>query len=146
MHFRPVPGSDEVLGVLSGHHVHQQGKLVRIDRRKGTDDDAGLVFVAGSDILERGAVVPSDYAKDPRMVEEWNPDSIDFITQTGAQWQNPYPLSGTEWLCGFLPEGTLTIKNSSRPGFGIYWQNEQVQKEVSSSQMWGGERLRVTSL
>ena len=62
MHFRPIPGSDEVMGILSGHHVHQQGKLVRIDRRKGTEDDAGIVFIAGSDILERGLTVPSDYA------------------------------------------------------------------------------------
>lgn len=130
MHFRPIPGSDEVMGILSGHHVHQQGKLVRIDRRKGTEDDAGIVFIAGSDILERGLTVPSDYAKDQRMVAEWYPDSIDFITQAGAQWQNPYPLSEQEWICGFLPEGTLAIKNSSRPGFGIYWQNARGEREL----------------
>ena len=51
------------------------------------------------------------------------------IENEGAQ-KNPNPLSGTEWLCGFLPEGTLTIKNSSRPGFGIYWQNERGEREL----------------
>ena len=130
IHFRPIPGTGMVLGILSGHHVHQQGKIVEVDPSKGLDGDAGITFVAGSDLEEKGAIVPSHYADNPKMVPFYVPDSIDFATQTGAQWQYPLPLGTNDFLVSFLPEGSLTIKNTPGPHFGVYWQDRDGDREL----------------
>ena len=130
IHFRPIPGSGKLLGILSGHHVHQQGKVVELNPSKGIDGDAGITYIAGSDLEEKGMIVPSHYADNPKMAPFYSPDSIDFVTQTGAQWQYPYPLAGDGFLVSFLPEGSLTIKNTPGPHFGVYWQNRDGDREL----------------
>ena len=130
IHFRPIPESGSLVGIVSGHHVHQVGKLARLDPRLGTEGDDGLTFVAGSDLEGKGAVVRSAYAKNPKMARGRNPHGYDFAFQAGPLWQNPYPVSEREFIVGFLPEGSLTIKNHSAPGFGIYWQDETGDREL----------------
>lgn len=134
IHFRQIPGTEKVLGIIGGHHVAQKGKLVVLDRSRGTQGDAGISFVAGSDIRERGAVVPSDYDRDPVYLQcraKHDPYVEDFGAIHGAQWQNPYPLSETEWITGFVPEGSLAgTKCGDNPNFGIYWQNAQGEREL----------------
>ena len=129
LHFRPMPGSSKLLGIVSGHHVHQQGKLVELDPALGMEGDAGITFVAGSDYEEKGMIVKSHYNDDPRMTKPRFPDSLDFASQTGAQWQYPYPLEDG-FLVSFLPEGTLAVKGSSGPHFGVYWQNRDGDREL----------------
>jgi len=130
IHFRPMPGSAKLIGIVSGHHVHQQGKLVELDPSCGFAGDSGLTFIAGSDYEEKGLLVKSHYERDPRMTTRGEPDSLDFATQTGAQWQYPYPLNDGSFLVSFLPEGTLAIKGSSGPHFGVYWQNRDGDREL----------------
>ena len=130
LHFRPIPGTGKVLGIVSGHHVHQQGKLVELDPSLGMEGDEGLVFIAGSDYEEKGTVVKSHYNGHPKMTPPRFPDSLDFASQTGAQWQYPYPLGDGEHLVSFLPEGTLAVKGSSGPRFGVYWQNRDGDREL----------------
>ena len=130
IHFRPIPGSTKLLGIVSGHHVHQQGKLVELDPSLGMEGDAGLTFIAGADYEEKGMIVKSHYNGHPKMTPAHFPDSLDFASQTGAQWQYPYPLEGEGFLVSFLPEGTLAIKGSSGPHFGVYWQNRMGDREL----------------
>ena len=130
IHFRPIPGSGKLLGIVSGHHVHQQGKLVELDPSQGMEGDAGLVFIAGSDYEEKGLVVPSHYNGHPKMTPPRFPDSLDFASQTGQQWQYPYPLGTNEFLVSYLPEGTLAVKGSSGPHFGVYWQTRDGDREL----------------
>ena len=130
IHFRPIPGTGRLLGIVSGHHVHQQGKLVELDPSRGIEGDDGITFIAGSDYEEKGMVVKSHYNGHPKMTPPRFPDSLDFASQTGAQWQYPYPLDGDAFLVSFLPEGTLAIKGSSGPHFGVYWQNREGDREL----------------
>ena len=130
IHFRPIPGTKRLLGVVSGHHVHQQGKLVELDASAEMEGDAGLTFIAGSDIEEKGMVVKSHYNGHPKMTPPGFPDSLDFITQAGAQWQYPRPLGTNGFLVSFLPEGTLAVKGSSGPHFGLYWQDRNGDREL----------------
>ena len=131
LHFRPIPGSAKFLGIVSGHHVHQQGKLVELDPTRGFEGDAGLTFIAGSDFEEAGVIVKSHYNGHPKMTPPRMPDSLDFASQTGAEWQYPLPLGeGEGFLVSFLPEGTLAVKGSSGPHFGVYWQNRDGDREL----------------
>ena len=130
IHFRPIPGSAKLIGIVSGHHVHQQGKLVELDPNAGLEGDAGLTFIAGSDFEEKGTIVKSHYDGHPKMTPPQFPHSLDFASQTGAQWQYPYPLGNGEFVVSFLPEGTLAVKGSSGPHFGVYWQNRDGDREV----------------
>ena len=134
LHFRPVPDSDLVLGIASGHHVAQKGKLVLIDRSLGTQGDEGLFFVAGSDPDGRPGRVRSHYDNHPVMQKARgarNPVVDDFSMLIGDQWQNPYPLSTNEWVTGYLPEGSpCGSKYAENPNFGIYWQNAQGEREL----------------
>ena len=134
IHFRPIPGTRRAIGIVSGHHVAQKGKLAILDNSLGRQGDAGITFVAGADIRERPGVVKSDYTSDPVFTKahaEQDPFVDDFATQHGAQWQYPYPLSEGDWLVTFLPEGSLRgSKCGDGPNFGIYWQNAAGEREL----------------
>jgi len=134
IHFRPIPGTSRILGVVSGHHVGQKGKLATLDRARGTQGDDGLVFQAGADLEEKPGVVPSHYAHHPVLEKARRarkPQVDDFSCLHGPQWQYPYPLSETEWLTGFQPEGSICgTKSGDTPNFGIYWQNAAGEREL----------------
>ncbi|MHC4694435.1 MAG: TolB family protein, partial [Planctomycetota bacterium] len=78
LHARSIPGTQQVMAVLSGHHSHQRGKLAIIDTRKGRQEASGVHFIAP--ICEAEAV------------------RIDAYGQEGEQFQYPYPLSDKEFL------------------------------------------------
>jgi len=125
-HARQIPDSPKVLAIASGHHVNQKGKLITIDRRKGLDGDSALTFVAGSSMEEKPGCVASHYAV-PELLTETR---VDAFGQIGAQWAHPWPLSETEWVSAFLPEGSLIDKWAADPQFGIYWQNAEGAREL----------------
>lgn len=130
LHFRPIPSSTQVIGIVSGHHVHQTGKLVIIDRRKGTQGDTGIEYVAGSAIREEPGRHASNYANDPRLVEDRGVVAIDAFGQFGPQWQYPYAFDQEHYLVTFLPEGTLIHKSGVNPNFGVYYQTASGQREL----------------
>jgi len=128
-HFRQIPGSPKLLGIIGGHHSAQKGKLIRLDRRKGTQGDSGITFVAGSSPDEEPGCVASHYANDPRLTRG-HENNCDEFAQFGPQWQYPFPISEDEWVTGFLPEGTLLGRWGTNPNFGIYWQNAEGAREL----------------
>jgi hypothetical protein len=130
LHFRPIPGSTKVIGIASGHHVHQKGKLVVIDRRKGTQGDSGIEYVAGSAIEEQPGRHASNYANDPRLIGNRNVVAIDAFGQFGPQWQYPYAFDEDHYLVTFLPEGTLLEKSGVNPNFGVYYQAADGTREL----------------
>ena len=86
LHARSIPGTQKVMAVLSGHHSHQRGKLAIIDTRKGRQEAAGIHFIA-----------PVRKAEAVR---------VDSYGQDGEQFQYPYPLSETEFLVTYDPQGS----------------------------------------
>ena len=135
IHFRPIPGTRKLIGIVSGHHVGQRGKLVTLDVGNGNQGNDGLTFVAGSDIDGRPGVVKSHYGKGhpvyDRARAKGDPVIDDFAAVHGDQWQYPYPLSETEWLVAYCPEGFVCgTKCGDHPNFGIYWQNAEGAREL----------------
>lgn len=130
LHFRPIPDSAKVIGIVSGHHVHQTGKLIVIDRRKGTQGDSGIEYVAGSAIGEEPGRHTSNYADDPKVTGDRNVIAIDSFGQFGPQWQYPYAFDEDHYLVTFLPEGTLIDKSGVNPNFGVYYQTADGGREL----------------
>ncbi|HNX04429.1 MAG TPA: hypothetical protein PKI32_02955, partial [Opitutales bacterium] len=130
LHFRPIPNSTKVIGIVSGHHVSQKGKLIIIDRRKGTQGDSGIEYVAGSAINEEPGRHSSNYAGDPKVTGDRNVIAIDSFGQFGPQWQYPYAFDEDHYLVTFLPEGTLIDKSGVNPNFGVYYQTADGRREL----------------
>ena len=135
IHFRPIPGTRRLLGLVSGHHVGQRGKLVVLDPSAGNQENEGITFVAGSDIDGRPGCVKSRYGKGHPVYDKAraanDPVIDDFAAMHGAQWQYPYPLSETDWLVSFCPEGFVCgTKCGDHPNFGIYWQDAEGAREL----------------
>ncbi|UCG57241.1 MAG: hypothetical protein JSU70_20540 [Phycisphaerales bacterium] len=86
MHARDIPGTQKVVAVLSGHHSHQRGKLAIIDTRKGRQEASGVQLIAP--------------------VRKTEAVRVDAYGQDGDQFQYPYPLSETEFLVAYDPEGS----------------------------------------
>lgn len=107
MHARGVPGSDLVLAIASGHHTYQHGKLLLIDRSKGTQENSGATLLAP--------------------IRETPAERIDAYGQDGELFQYPYPLDETTLLCSYLPEGK--IGNYQIP-FGLYWFDHDGRREL----------------
>jgi hypothetical protein len=78
LHARPVPGSQRLLAIASGHHTPQQGKVVEIDPNRGRDEGAGLRFVAP--------------------LREVAYERVDRAMQDGAVFAHPYPLGHDEFI------------------------------------------------
>ena len=102
LHARAIPGSRKVVCVLSGHHSRQKGWLALIDESLGRQENAGIQLIAP--------------------VRETKAVRVDAYGQSGDQWQYPYPLSETEYLVTFLPQGAQR--------FAIYWMNINGEREL----------------
>lgn len=98
MHARGVPGSDRVVAIAAGHHTYQNGKLILLDRSKGTQENSGCTLVAP--------------------IRETKAERIDAYGQEGELFQYPYPLDDATLLCAYLPEGGAWRYETP---FGLYW-------------------------
>jgi len=108
LHARDIPGTQKLIAVLSGHHTHQRGKLAIIDTRKGRQEAAGIQPIA-----------PVRQAEAVR---------IDAFGQHGDQFQYPYPLSETEFLVTYDPQGSSN-KRYVRP-YAIYFMTIDGRREL----------------
>lgn len=108
LHARSVPGTQQVMAVLSGHHSHQRGKLAIIDTRKGRQEASGVHFIAP--VREAEAV------------------RVDAYGQEGDQFQYPYPLSETEFLVTYDPQGSQN-RQYVRP-YAIYFMTIDGRREL----------------
>ncbi|MGB2809804.1 MAG: hypothetical protein WBC22_18845 [Sedimentisphaerales bacterium] len=108
LHARSIPGTQKVMAVLSGHHSHQRGKLAIIDNRKGRQEASGVHFIAP--VREARAV------------------RVDSYGQEGDQFQYPYPLSETEFLVTYDPQGSPN-RQYFRP-YAIYFMTIDGRREL----------------
>jgi hypothetical protein len=111
LHARGIPASQKIIAVLSGHHTHQRGKLAIIDNRRGRQEDSGVEMIA-----------PIRKAEAVR---------IDAFGQSGEQFQYPYPLSETEFLVTYDPQGSGN-KRYVRP-YAIYFMTIDGRRELLAS-------------
>ncbi len=109
MHARGIPGTNRVLAVAAGHHTYQNGKLIEIDRDKGSQENSGATLVA------------------PR--RHTPGDRIDQYGQQGELFQYPYPLDESTLFCAYLPEGGAW---SYKIPFGLYWFDLDGRRELLS--------------
>lgn len=111
IHPAALPGTSKILVIGSGHHTDQSGRLMRIDRTKGTQENEGLEYVS------------------PR--EDFIPDAIDFFAHDSRQplFQYPLGINETNWLVSLCPEGNGPRQFYPFP-FGIYWMNEAGEREL----------------
>ncbi len=107
MHARGIPGSDQVVAIASGHHTYQHGKLLLIDRSKGTQENRGATLIAP--------------------MRETPADKIDAYGQEGELFQYPYPLDENSLLCAYLPEGR---GDRYKIPFGLYWFDFDGRREL----------------
>lgn len=103
LHARGIPGSHTVMAIASGHHTHQQGKLVIIDPQVGRDEGKGMGFIAP--------------------VREVPYERVDRAMQDGDQFRYPYPLNRDELFVSYKPAW-------GAPRFGLYWMNAAGEREL----------------
>jgi hypothetical protein len=105
LHARAIPDTSKIVCIFTGHHTLQKGWLGIVDPRRGRQENRGTQLVAP--VRETPAVQVDEYG------------------QSGDQFQHPYPLSETEFLAGFRPDGAER--------FGIYWVSIDAKRELLAS-------------
>jgi hypothetical protein len=109
LHARGIPGSQKVLAIATGHHSRQTGKLILIDQSRGLQENAGVDLIAP---LRATPAV-----------------RIDSYGQDGELFQNPYPLSETEYLVTYHPVGWKWAEGGFGPRFGLYFMTLDGRRE-----------------
>ncbi len=106
MHARGIAGSEKIIALASGHHSRQAGKLILVDRRKGTQENEGVQLIAP--IRETKAV------------------RVDAYGQKGELFQYPYALNEREYLVTYMPGGW----QQRPPFFAIYAMDIDGRREL----------------
>jgi hypothetical protein len=111
LHARGIPGTEKVIGIASGHHTTQRGKLILVDRRNGTQEAAGIEYLA-----------PRRKAEAVR---------VDRFGWQGEQFQYPYALDEQNYLVTYCPEGSPRPQNGPFPlPYAIYFMTEDGRREL----------------
>jgi hypothetical protein len=111
LHARGVPGTQKVIGIASGHHVTQRGKLILVDRSKGTQEAAGIEYLAP----RKPAVAVRE----------------DRFGWQGEQFQYPYAFDEKNYLVTYCPEGSPNPQNGPFPvSYAIYFMTEDGSREL----------------
>ena len=99
LHARGIPNSNKTIAIASGHHSLQKGKLVLIDRDKGTQENTGAQLIAP--------------------IRETIAERIDAYGQEGDQFQYPLALDEENFIVAYQPDG--------QP-FGLYYMDANNSK------------------
>lgn len=110
IHARGVPGSHQLIAIATGHHSDQSGKLCLVDRHRGTQENVGIQLLAP--LRDTPAV------------------HVDAYGQEGDQFEYPYPLSESEFLVTYAPDGDARQKLPLSGRFGIYWLAADGRREL----------------
>jgi hypothetical protein len=111
LHARGIPGTQKVIGIASGHHTTQRGKLILVDRSRGTQEGAGIEYLAPRKPVEAARV--------------------DQFGWQGEQFQYPYPLDEQNYLVTYCPEGSPHPQNGPFPvPYAIYFMTEDGRREL----------------
>ena len=111
LHARGVPCTQKVIGIASGHHVTQRGKLILIDRSKGTQEASGIEYLAPRK--------PAEAVREDRF--GWK----------GEQFQFPFAFDEKNYLVTYCPEGSPNPQNGPFPvPYAIYFMTEDGSREL----------------
>jgi hypothetical protein len=110
LHARGIPGTQKVVCILSGHHTYQKGKLAILDPGRGRQENAGVQLIAPVRLTE--AV------------------RVDMYGHQGEQFQYPFPLSETEFLVTYSPEGSREARAAAARPFGVYFITIDGRREL----------------
>lgn len=132
IHTRPIPGTSKVMSIASGHHVFQKGKLVVIDRTEGTQEGAGIEFIAGSSPDGSPGRKKADIHEN-----RWS-KKLDGFGQDGFQFAYPYPMNEDLFLVSFTPDGyqgfvryaEYLYENNQGNPFGLYLMTPEGRREL----------------
>ncbi|MDR0521293.1 MAG: hypothetical protein LBH00_05515 [Planctomycetaceae bacterium] len=113
LHARGIPNSKKVVAIASGHHTLQHGKLIVIDRGKGTEENTGVQLIAP--------------------VRETKSERIDTYGQKGELFQYPLPLDEENFIVAYNvlpPSGTGGQKGLHYTGWlkGLYYMDADNRK------------------
>ncbi|MCL2743842.1 MAG: hypothetical protein FWE67_08325, partial [Planctomycetaceae bacterium] len=101
MHAREIPNSSKLVALASGHHNDQRGKLIIIDRSKGTQENEGAQLIAP--------------------IRETKAERIDAYGQDGEQFQYPLAIDEENFIVTYTPDGFQGRKYDIP--FGIYYMD-----------------------
>jgi hypothetical protein len=111
---RPIPESDALITVASGHHTLAAGPIALVDRGVGPNDPACITRVTGPDVWpEYGGAAPG-------------PDRPGWRLPPGDGWyMDPFPLSETVYLVSYC-DGPMQDER----GYGLYLMDVYGGKEL----------------
>ena len=113
MHARGIPNSNKVVAIASGHHTLQKGKLMLIDRSKGTQEDQGIQLIAP--IRESDFEILTDSGQLGAFIQKF-----DYYGQKGDQFQYPLAIDEENFIVAWHPGDEhfglyyMDINNSKR--------------------------------
>ena len=93
-HARGIPNSHKVVAIATGHHSLQKGKLLMIDRTKGTQENQGTQLIAP--------------------IRETLAERIDAYGQDGDQFQYPLAIDEENFIVAWHP---------GNDHFGLYYMD-----------------------
>jgi hypothetical protein len=110
-HARPIPNSDKLIAVATGHHCIQTGALIVIDVRKGRQEAEGVTLVA------------------PRVdnKEDHRYRKVDAYTGFDGHFCYPFALNETEYIASYSAHQT---GRDSMNGFSLYYVREDGAREM----------------
>ena len=117
VHARKIPGSREVVTIVTGHHTPAHGKLGIIDPARGRQEAQGIELIAPS--------------------REAEPIRVDMYGLGGDQFQYPYPLDEDRFLVTLAlptPDGRLGR-------FNIYLVDRSGRRELLVEGAESGEGI-----
>ncbi|MDR2706256.1 MAG: hypothetical protein LBC02_10800 [Planctomycetaceae bacterium] len=124
---RPIPNSNKIVSIISGHHVQAKGKLALVDRNLGTQDGKGIEYVAGASPdgtpgRKRSTIKTEGFGFNP---------AIDYFGQDGPQYQYPFAFDEDHYLVAFCPEGWKNSYDGPyNPPMGIYFMTADGEREL----------------
>ena len=117
IHARKIPGSREILAVVTGHHRPAQGKLAVIDPAVGRREGRGVQLIA--------PIRRTDYQR------------VDQYALDGTQFQYPYPVTGEH----FLVTAALPTPRGKTGRFNIYFMDREGRRELLVEGRQSGEGI-----
>ena len=132
LHAKGIPGSHKIMAVASGHHVLQKGKLILIDRTKGTEEESGIEFIAGA------SPDGTPGRKFPDPLPKVKGGHYDGFGQAGPQFTHPFPFAEDNFLVSFTPDGyqgfgvwgANVVPHKLGQPFGLYWMDDLGNREL----------------
>jgi len=110
-HARPIPDSDKLIAIATGHHSIQTGALIVIDARKGRQETTGVTLVAPR----------VDDKKDRRYRK------VDGYTGFDGHFCYPLALNEKEYVASY--SATQTGRDSMN-GFSLYYIRDDGAREM----------------